>query len=70
MIYELKIPGKVKYFKCIRQGGKNLLEVFMEANEGGSLHYRTTVESSQSVSDLLKLWCNDMSILLNQNLEG
>lgn len=69
MMYELKIPGKVKYFKCIRQGRQNQLEVFMEANEGGSLHYKTTIASSQSVSDLLKLWCNDMSILLNQNLD-
>ena len=62
------IPGKVKYFKCIRSGGEHLLEVLLIANEGGSLHYKTTVESSQSVPALLKMWCNDMTILLNQNL--
>ena len=65
---EQRIPGKVKYFKCIRNGSQHSVEVLMIANEGGSLHYKTTVESSQSVPALLKMWCNDMSILLNQNL--
>ena len=67
-MFEARIPGKVKYFKCIRSGSVHLLEVLLVANEGGSLHYKTKVESSQSVPALLKLWCNDMTILLNQNL--
>jgi hypothetical protein len=64
-----QIPGTVKSFKCTRVNGSRQLEVTMEALEGGLLSFKTMIDKNQRISTLFKVWCQDMSVLLTQNLD-